>query len=66
MVKIKLQKDPRLDLDATRKKMNELGFEIYFDNYPESVNVRLTDEGDAKYKTEDEAMAALCNGFIFE
>ena len=64
MLTVKLKPGTQLDCDATRKKMNDAGFEIRFDNYPKSVRVKLTAEGDKRYKTDEQAVAALCNCFV--
>ena len=64
MLKINLMKGTQLDKEATRKKMEERGFEISYENYPESVTIKLTDEGNKRYMTDDEAIAALCGAFV--
>ena len=66
MVTIKLQKGVQLDCVATARKMNEAGFEIDFTNYPASVNVKLTPEGDKMYPTDEAAQVALSNCFVEE
>ena len=64
MLKINLMKGTNLDKEATSKKMEELGFAISYDDYPASVTIRLTDEGNKRYMTDDEAIAALCGAFV--
>ena len=64
MLTIKLQKGVQLDCVATARKMNESGFEIDFSDYPASVNVKLTPDGDKMYQTDEAAQVALSNCFV--
>ena len=64
MLKVTLQPGTRLDFYATRRKMNNAGFEIHFGGYPKFVRVKLTKEGDKRYENDAQAVAALCNCFV--
>ena len=61
MLKVKLVKGTVLDQEATRNKMKENGFIIYFDETkPEQVRVKLSDMGKTKYKDKkDEEIVAI-------
>ena len=65
MLTIKLTPDYRLDSEATNQALKAAGFELRkYDENNHFVKVQLTPQGDAMYKTNDEAIAALCDCFV--
>ena len=67
MLKVKLVKGTVLDKEATRNKMNENGFVIYFDETkPEQVRVKLSELGKTKYKDkkDEEIVAIMSTCFV--
>ena len=67
MLKVKLVKGTVLDQEATRNKMNENGFAIYFNQTkPDEVRVKLSELGKTKYKDkkDEEIVAVMCTCFV--
>lgn len=67
MLKVKLVKGTVLDREATRSKMNENGFVIYFDDTkPEEVRVKLSELGKTKYKDkkDEEIVSIMSTCFV--
>ena len=65
MLTVSLSPDFRLDEEATREAMKAAGFELRkYDENNHFVKVQLTPQGDAMYKTNDEAISALCDCFV--
>ena len=64
MLKIKLMRGTVLDKEATREKMEAAGFVVNYRELPEKVLVRLTLDGQSKYRTNDEAVAAACQCLV--
>ena len=68
MLTVKLVKGTVLDREATRNKMKENGFVIYFDETKtEEVKVKLSDLGKTKYKDKkDEEIVAIMSACFVE
>ena len=66
MVTVKLVKGTCLNVDATRKKLEENGFQGIFTALPEKVKVRLTKKGEAMHKDRpiEEITGILCACFV--